>query len=345
MSILDKLMGKGGGTPVWQSDAGDHPVGLAWCVGGRSVAVARSGGVLELRDAASGQVTHAIEAHREGIITLSASVDGALVATAGMDGYARVWDAASGARVAELEGGAPWVEHARFAPRAAELAIGAGKRVRIFDARSGALLGDCGPHASTVAGLDWSSTGDRVCVARYGGVDVWNRDGSRERELEWKSSLVSIAWHPKDRYLAAGCQDNAVHYWKLVSGGDSMMGGYRAKPRAICWSQDGSFLASADGPTLVIWNYRGAGPEGTTPLQLEGGHEASISVLVAARSDQRIASGGRDGSVCVWRPQRSDQPTMRARLSGVIEGLAFSPTGDRVAACAAAGTVAVWKLG
>lgn len=345
MGILDKVLGRsapaGSAGPVlWSTPAGETPIAVAFVAGGL-LAVGREGGGVELLDGKTGALVRTIAAHQEGLCAMSADPSGALLATGGMDASARLFEAASGERRAELKTGKEWVEHTAFAPTGAHVAVAHGKSVSILPTAGGTGL-TLGPHKSTVAALAWSPDGKRLGVGRFGGVDVWTTSGERERELPWTSSIISLAWQPKDRYLAAGCQDDAVHFWRLDGGDDSMMGGYPMKPRAICWTQDGALLATGGGEEIVVWSFKGRGPEGTTPVMLRE-HTKFVTTLVASPTDQRVASGGRDGKVVVWRPARNDKPALVHETSAPVECIGWS-NDNRLAAGASDGSVVVLAL-
>lgn len=343
MGILDKVLGRStpaapsSGPVVWSTPSGETPIAVAFVAGGL-VAVGRDGGKVELLDSKTGALVRAIDAHEEGLCAMSVDPAGALLGTGGMDARARLFDVATGERRAELRTGKDWVEHAAFASTGAHVAVAHGKSVSILPTTGGAGL-TLGPHKSTVAALSWSPDGKRLAVGRFGGVDVWTLAGDRERELPWTSSIIAVAWQPKDRYLAAGCQDDAVHFWRLDGGIDSMMGGYPMKPRTIAWTADGTLLATGGGEEIVVWSFKGKGPEGTTPVMLRE-HTKFVTALAAAKADQRIASGGRDGKVVVWRPTRNDRPTLVHAMAAPVECVAWSKD-NRVVAGAADGSIVV----
>jgi WD40 repeat protein len=345
VGLLDVFKGKGSSPVSFVREGGEAALGLAWVGGGNALAIGRGDGSVEVLDGKTGETKRSELLHEDGLLTMAADPLGALVLTGGADGKAILLDATSFERIKTIdtspETKGAWIEHVAFAPDGNRVAIAAGKLVWLGQIRGGSELIKLGPHASTVGGLSFRADGGAVAVARYGGVDLWTTD-AEHRELLWKSSIISVAWQPQGRFLAAGCQDEAVHFWRLDGSTDSMMGGYPSKPRAICWSQDGDQLATGGGFELVIWSFKGKGPEGTTPLILKG-HEGLITTIARAPKDQRIASGGRDGKLLLWRPGRSEKPVLSLDLGDVVQSIAFSPDG-RIAAGAANGTVVVATL-
>ncbi len=343
MGLLDVFKGKGASPISFVREGGEAALGLAWVAGG--LAVGRADGTVEVLDAETGATKRSELLHEDGLLTMAGDPLGTYVLTGGADGKSVLFDTSSFQRTKTIDTGAEtkgaWIEHVAFAPDGARVAIAAGKLVWLGQIRGGNELIKVGPHASTASGLSFRADGGAVAVARYGGVDLWTTD-AQHQELPWQSSVISVAWQPQGRFVAAGCQDEAVHFWRLDSGKDSMMGGYPSKPRAICWSRDGDHLATGGGFELVIWSFKGKGPEGTSPQILKG-HEGLITVIASAPKDQRFASGGRDGKLLLWRPGRSTTPVLTLELGDVVQSIAFSPDG-RIAAGAANGNVVVAKL-
>ncbi|MBN8611035.1 MAG: hypothetical protein J0L92_10650 [Deltaproteobacteria bacterium] len=339
MGFFDKLFGKSAPSLAGRVAIDGHPVGLAFAAGDRKLAVLTGEGALTVIDVKTASVVSTTVAHDEGGLALAVDASTSRIATSGMDGRARVVDASSG--VIEREGVLGehvWIEH--LAWWNTTLVCAHGKRVSSID-RAG-LVQTIGDHATTVGGL--SIVDDRLAVARFGGADVWSLGAKVEGPvvLEWPSSLVAIAWSPDLRFLAAGCQDSSLHFWRMPSRSDSMMGGYETKPKLLAWSPDSAWLATAGGRDVVVWSYVGEGPEGTTPLQLRG-HDANISALSYASDGKILVSGGRDGRVCVWRGGTEGEAVARLDVGGVIERIAISDDGAWIAAASSEGGVHLFR--
>lgn len=304
MSLWSKLEGLFGGQPeslkeAWRVDVGGHPVALA-AAGLKHLAVLTGEGRLLSLALVDGAKRFDVEAHAAGALCLDVAQQ---VATGGMDGVVRVFDAETGALDRELSLGRGWVTQVHW-QRRSDAALIANPVLLAAHGKFVARIeqnGDhekLGPHPSTVAALVLSPDGTKAAAGYFGGVDVWSlEDESAPQSLPWTSSIVSLAWRPDGSVIAAGCQDSAVHFWRMPSGKDSMMGGYPGKPKVLVWSPKGELLGTAAGQDAVLWDFA-TGPEGTSPIQLHG-HAKSITAMVWSPDGKTLATGARDGRVLV----------------------------------------------
>lgn len=313
---------------------------------GRGFALGLGDGRVAVHDA-DGRPRYRLAAHPTTLLGLAFSSDGRWLATSGPDG-ARVFSVDDGAQVARVVGDPEerrvWTDHVAFAPRGPLLAVTRGRRLEVHDVGAARRLFRSDPHPSTLAGLQWSSTGDRVAVAAFGGVWVHGVSGAASpRHLAWPGAPVSLAWSPKDAFVASGCQDGTVHFFRLGSGRDAEMSGYRLKPKVLAWDRQGSLLATSGDATVTCWNFSGRGPEGSRPVLLEG-HQAPISALAFDPTSDRLASGSEDTGVIVWAPRRSRTAQRFGFLEDAVTALAWAPSGGRLVAADAAGTATIFAV-
>src|SRR5262249_8965597 len=132
--------------------------------------------------------------------------DVSLLASAGQDRKARLWDSTTGQERAALDGGAAWVEHLAWSPDGALLASAAGKKLRLGD-RAGQLVRALPDQPSPIADLQWRPGDNALTSACYGAVVVWETEkGEPRKTFEWKGSVLKLAWAPDGKYLATGNQ-------------------------------------------------------------------------------------------------------------------------------------------
>lgn len=308
---------------------------------GRELAVASASGRVHVLDVQDGEVCHDLAAHRHGALAVAFHPREPLLATAGQDGVARLWSIGADAESIDLAGDAAWVEHLAWSPGGEALVTTSGRFARLWRP-SGAQIARIGPHASTISGLAWGRNRDCFAVACYGGVSIWSgRTGKPLRRLEWKASMISVAWSSTSNYLACGCQDGSVHLWWLTTGDDLEMGGYPLKVEPLAFDARGEWLATGGGVDVAVWDLRGDGPAGRTPALLRA-HRAPVRALSFART--LLVSGASDGLLCLWRPERDDRLLAFAVHDAGLTRLAWHPNGTCLAAGDADGGVSLWDV-
>jgi WD40 repeat protein len=239
--------------------------------------------------------------------------DGARIATASLDGTARIWDVATGAPLVTLRDWIPghpnrpvFVVDIAFSPDGRTVATttsSKGGRIRLWDAATGALLSTMQDASGVpVAGnwrVDFSPDGALLAAPSNGTLYVWNTTTGGVVAQEQISGLSDIAFTPDGRWLLVVQNDRlskwSTRTWAAEATVDvGGIGGIAASPIG-----DSAVTLSSDG-MLTLWQ--------TNPLQ------------------ERLAiATGLDG------------------YQG-LDTLAFSPDGTRLAV-RVGGTVNVYALG
>lgn len=325
----------------WRFAAGDYVVGVDWAHGGRRCAVGCGAGAVHVLGA-DGARQWRIDAHEGGLCDLAWQPGGDLLATAGQDGFARLWRVGAVAPVATLGGGGAWVEHLAWSPDGRTLATTSGRVARLWEA-DGAPRMETPAHPSTVAGVRWGRKGERFVTIAYGGATVWDAArGASAASLPWKGSLIALAWSPDEKVVACGSQDCSVHFWRLTTGRDSEMTGYPLKPRALGWDSTSSLLATAGDTAALLWDFS-KGPEGTRPIELKR-HELPLTALAFAPRRCALVTGAQDMGVILWEPRRSTKPVAFAFLEGEVTSLAWRADQSMLLAADSVGTVAALHI-
>ena len=121
------------------------------------------------------------------------------------------------------------------------------------------------------------------------------------------------------------------------------MSGYRSKPKALAWDSESKLLATSGDATATLWDFRGKGPEGTRPIQLEA-HQGVVTRLAFSPKKGVLASGSQDTSVLLWEPRRGTQPTRYAFLEDEVTALAWHPAHRGLLAGDASGHLCFWEV-
>ena len=321
----------------------EYPRALGWAPDGGWLAVGLGDGGLTLVRGDGGSIEGRRKVHDAAILGLAWNPRGAELATSGEDGWLRVWDGISGEKRWEWAWEADWPEHVVWAPDGEHVAVAGGAQVRVWN-RGGQLVQLLDRFGSTVSGLVWRPDSRALATSSYGVVQIHALgEEVPTAAMVWKSSFVSIAWSPDGRHLAAGTQENSVIYWKAPFGdGEPLqMSGYASKVKQLAWDHRSRHLSTGGGEVATVWDVSGAGPSGTRPVQLAG-HEKRITALAYKPRGDVLVSGGRDGGVYFWNPMAGEQGVKAFSFNAAAEGLAWSVTGDRLAASAADGTLALF---
>ena len=326
----------------WSQALGDFLPSVSWSPDGRFLVAAGSQGPLFLVDAAHGELRRHWSGHQHGSFAAAFSPVAPIVASVGQDGLARLWHVDHDAPQQSLSTTTKWIEQLAWAPDGGRWAIGAGKEIMVISPDGSQVLRGA-PRNTTVTSLAWRADSKVLAAASYGEVYRWNVvSGETEPPLIWKTSLISLAWSPDQRWIAAGTQEQCVQIWELPyrPGDELAMSGYSVKVRELAWHQGSRFLATADGTEVMVWDCQGGGPAGTAPRILTG-HSQRITRLAYPRVGHLLASGSTDGEVLLWNAGKATTPLRRYRVPGPVSALGWSPDGRHLAIGGEDGTLAV----
>lgn len=323
----------------------DYIHDLSWSRNGFHLACADATGHVTVLTTLNGYPLERWMAHALGALRVRYSHDGNFIASSGQDGKAHIYELSEYSKLATIDhGNDAWVEHIAWHRTSDYILSAAGKRLKL-NKLDGSLIQEFEDHKSTIADVSWNPAApDLFATSSYNGVRLWNMNQTNhKRHLEWKGSLLNIAYSPNAKIIATGCQDQAAHVWLLPSGEDLFMNGYPTKVRELSWDSTSRFLATGGGPDVIVWDFSGKGPSGSKPVILPG-HEGFVSVLAFAPKGLRLASGGTDGQVMVWDLANRGHVLANKEDDSPVTNLVWSGDGTKLAASFASGRLALFDL-
>jgi WD40 repeat protein len=229
---------------------------------GQFLAVASEAGVIDIWNLSAAQRTLRMNAHSNEIRSVTWSPDGAMLASGGSVDAFKVWNSATGERIAALDVGPGAAT--TWSPDGSRLAtLTWWGDVRVWDVTHWRLIHHL-PHevgnewsAVGVEGLVWNPTGNRLAARLGGWLVVW--DAITGRQL-WaiRAHLANtrcLAWSPDGSRLATGSEDHSIKIWNANTGEHllTLRGGDKQSIFSLSWSPDGAILASV-GETLKLWD-------------------------------------------------------------------------------------------
>jgi len=131
-----------------------------------------------------------------------------------------VWDAATGASLAELKGHTSVVNSAAFSPDGTRIVTASDDQTaRVWDAATGASLAELKGHADSVYSVAFSPDGTRIVTASWDQTArVWDAaTGASLAELKGHTGSVhSAAFSPDGTRILTGSRDGTARVWDSV---------------------------------------------------------------------------------------------------------------------------------
>ncbi len=335
---------------------------------GKSVVTATDSGVVQVWDAASGRAVRRFTGSggREKPATPSAdarfvktaadltgssagmasavfSPDGGTVVTAGDDGMARVWDAATGHEVQRLTGHAASLRYSAFSPDGRLVAtISESGPIRVWEAVSGREVQRFAGHTGWVESAAFSPDGRQAVTAGWDSTArVWDVASGRElqRLRGHTDRVVSAAFSPDGRQVVTGSWDHTARVWDAATGREvRRLTGHTEAVLSAAFSPDGrSVLTAASDATARIWDLA-SGRE----VQRFNGDSGVNWYAEYAPDGATVVTAGWSGIARIWDAASGKE--LRRFNGHSMVSLRVSPDGRSAITGSYGGLAQVWDL-
>ncbi|MGE3316922.1 MAG: protein kinase, partial [Planctomycetaceae bacterium] len=288
----------------------------AWAATAGMVATGEMRGKLFLYETAGWKQVYAIPVDETEIRCVAFSPDSTKLATAGHDGFIRLFDRASGMQLPPIENAHPQSVIQVLFTRDGKQLISAGYHdgiIRIWDVETRKPVGTLEGHSQTVNSLKLSPDGTLLAsgsddsdarlwnLAEMKLVHAFRAHGNR---------VLSVAFSPDGQHLAACSKNQEIHLWNVETGRGRRVAKLRDDARDIVFHSDGRTLALGEysGVLRLITLPETAFEPGNDSPDLSRDciqtgawvcHEGRIMSLTFANEDRNVITVGQDGNVCV----------------------------------------------
>ena len=300
------------------------------------------------------RVLHSAPAHDSPIYAVSFSPDGTRVATSGLGGTAKIWDASTHQLLLTLKSDDKDVFDAEWSPDGKCLATSGLTDVIVWDAATGrqalTLPGESVGHTTGifqgVGRVDFSPDGTCLAVANQDGVPkVWDLATATpflslagHAEVCW-----TIAYSPDGTILATGSGDGAVKVWDARDGRElRSLRAHGFYIHCVAFSPDGARLVAVDdGGYLTMWDVT----SGETLLSLTSPSAGAFRTALFLPDGSAVVTTSYDGTARLWDAATGHQRLALAGHAGSLLDAAVSTDGRSLASVGVDGTLKTWDLG
>lgn len=286
--------------------------------------------------------------HEGAVRAVAFSPDGSLLASAGDDGYIRLWSLVAAVPPRLLPGHPLPVAALAFSPDGAQLASGGYDGcVHRWKTDTGADLATLGEPGPAVMAVTWSADGKRLISAgREDQVVVWDVDSGAHVDVltGHPGDVLALAWSRDQRWLAAAGLDGAARFWRV----DGFVAGTQLRGPAEGFS---SLVFLNSGTQVLTGGLDGFVRQWDTERGREirrvADRELPVTALVLSRDGHRLYRATTNGTVTCSEPTATT-PRWQIHFThgtAAVNALALSPDGGRLATGGEDGTVRLWLVG
>ncbi len=322
----------------------DISFGCAISADGRVVAGASSAGILNVWDAASGELKFGTMVDKRGVYGLALSSDGGRVVTASSTGALSVRDTA-GTLLMRLEDHTRIVNACDISANGLRIVSASDdKTVKVWDGGSSAAASLADVPYKLAAQTCAVSADGRLAVTALAdnSVKVWDVAGGADLvTLRGHTRRVnSCAISADGTLVVTASQDQTAIVWDAATGQPQhTLAGHSWSVNGCAIGANGLLLMTAsDDSTIKVWETR----SGEERFTLSGHSRAVKSCAINSNGAMAVSASG-DGTLRLWNPHTGEQRAVLTGHTALVNTCAISADGSTVVSASLDKTLKVWN--
>ncbi|XP_058094747.1 transcriptional corepressor LEUNIG_HOMOLOG-like isoform X2 [Magnolia sinica] len=269
------------------------------------------------------------------------SSDGKLLASAGHEKKAVLWNMDTLETVSTPEEHSLIITDVRFRPNSNQLATSSFDRtIRLWNAAEPSYcLNSYTGHGSPVMSLDFHPTKTEVFCSCDGNGELrfWNI-GQYSSTRVTKGGTAQVRFQPRTGHLLAAAAENVVSIFDIEKDRQTYsLQGHTKEVHSICWDVNGEYLASVSQDSVRVWSLSG----GECVHELSSNGNKFHSCVFHPSYPTLLIIGGYQ-SLELWNMAENKSMTVPAH-DGLIAALAQSRVTGMVASASHDKSVKLWK--
>ncbi len=286
-----------------------------------------------------GKMVFDLKRHKQEVYAVAFGPSNKLLATGGQDSKLMFWNINDGSFAKEVDVGAV-VRSLAWRSNAQDIAVGAGRSVKIVEVGAGKVLRTLSNPGGYVESLSWHKGTNRLAAGSWDRqIYIWDTL-SWSLELSWTahSYVVSaVAFSPDGSELGSASPDNSVRIWKTTEVERIQLLYGQTGPTAFAFGpKAGQFTTAGWDGTILTWRNEDK-PESIPVWE-------AVKGLALSPDQHYVAVALENGFVGVWRLQDRKKIGLFEAHEDVARSVAFSPSGDILASSSDDTTIKLWDV-
>eukprot|EP00245_Coleochaete_scutata_P005445 TRINITY_DN1898_c0_g1_i1.p1 TRINITY_DN1898_c0_g1~~TRINITY_DN1898_c0_g1_i1.p1 ORF type:complete len:962 (+),score=206.18 TRINITY_DN1898_c0_g1_i1:183-3068(+) len=289
-----------------------------------------------------------LRASTDKVVCCHFSFDGKVLASAGHDKKALLWNMDNFTLRSTLEEHTLKITDIRFGPSSSRLATSSfDKTVRVWDAETPSYsLRTFQGHGAQVMSLDFHPNNEDLLCSCDGDSEIryWNINQGvcRSSFKVAQGAITKVRFQPKAGRLLAAAAENVVSIFDIDSETCVLSLQSHTKPvHDLCWDATGDYVASVSEDSVRVWSLGQGGEGGECVHELISSGNKFHSCVFHPNYPPLLVIGCYQ-SLELWNMAENKSMTVPAH-AGLIADLAQSPVTGMVASASHDKVVKLWK--